>query len=49
MTPSRPFQANMTNALDVNEVNTIEQRKLVYFRALCAVVSVNIRVVWLDK
>lgn len=39
----------MINALDVNEMNNVEQRKIVYFGALGALVSVNLRVKWLDK
>lgn len=39
----------MIDALDVNETNNTGQRNLVYFRAVGAAVSVNLRVVWLGK
>lgn len=47
--PSKTLPASMINALSVNETNNVEQRKLVYFRTLGAVVYVNLRVVWWSK
>lgn len=47
--PSKALPANMINALKIDEMDNIEQRKSVCVRVLGAVVSVNLRVVWLDK
>lgn len=47
--PSKALSANMINALEIDEMDNIEQRNLDCFRALGAVVSVNLRVVCLDK